>query len=80
MRPKKQAITIKPDDTAPEVLATAIVKLATAARQLLDSRLTDRAIQVLLRDATGESMATIERVLKGAATLNRYVKPSKEMK
>jgi hypothetical protein len=59
----------------PEVMARAIVEIAEGARKLLSSRLNKRAVLVLLKDATRESMETIERVLNAASSLDRtYLK------
>ncbi|MES2359963.1 MAG: hypothetical protein V4529_16610 [Gemmatimonadota bacterium] len=58
----------------PEILATSIREVAEAARKLLATRLTKRAILVLLKDSCGLPMHEIEKVLDHAASLDRYVK------
>ena len=65
-----------PDDEIPvEVLATEIVKLAKGMQALEKSRLSSRAILVLLKDATGLSFEQIRRVLAGLRDLEKtYVK------
>lgn len=58
-----------------EVLASAIVDVAAAAKRLLNSRLTEEAVLVLLKHQTQISMEKIRTVLRGAAELERtYVK------
>jgi hypothetical protein len=65
---------IKLDTDAPEILASAIIEVADSAKALLTSRLSGRAILVLLKDQTGLPMADIEKVLVAASELGRYVK------
>jgi hypothetical protein len=75
MRAKQPIIVLDKADQAPEILASAIVDVAAAARKLLASRLTKRAVVVLLKDSIGTmSMRDIEFVLDHAATLDRYTK------
>ena len=57
-----------------EVLASAIVEVADAAKRLLNSKLTEVAILVLLKHTTGISQRDIKMVLKAAADLKRFVK------
>lgn len=57
-----------------EIMAQAIVDVANAAKKLANSRLTKRAILVLLRDETNLPMRQIEIVLDAAANLDKYVK------
>lgn len=71
-QPKKPVIKL--DTEAPEILASAIVEVADAAKSLLASRLSGRAILVLLKDSTGLPMADIEKILVAASELGRYVK------
>lgn len=72
--PKPNAVKIVQDPADPqpvEVMERAIVEVAEGARKLLGSRLRERAVFVLLRDATNESLSTIERVLHAAASLDK---------
>jgi hypothetical protein len=71
---KKDPVITGADDVGPELLAKAIVDVADAAKALLKSRLTKKAILVLLKDKTGLPQHTIESVLDGAARLDEYVK------
>jgi hypothetical protein len=75
-----QQTTIVPDETAPEVLASAITEVQTAARKLLNSRLTERAIIMLIHDHCGERVGKreIKIVLESAANLGFYVRPAKK--
>lgn len=61
-----------------QVMEQAIVEVATAARKLLNTKLTKRAIVVLIKDSmtgTGMPMKDIELVLDCASTLDkRYLK------
>lgn len=62
-----------PQPTA--IMERAIVDVAEGARKMLGGRLNQRAIAVLLKDATGVPMETINRVLDSAARLDRtYLK------
>jgi hypothetical protein len=76
------AVTVKqnPENEVPaEVLAEAIVQVADAAKRLLSSRLTKRAILVLLHDSSGVGMRDIEYVLDHAAQLAFvYIKQPKK--
>jgi hypothetical protein len=73
---KKNATIVDPEgEVGPEILAKAIVEVSEAAKKLLASRLTRRALLILLKDASGESMDVCGRVLDAAADLRRtYVK------
>lgn len=64
------------DDVAPELLASSIVIVAEGAKALLGSRLTKRAVLLLVQDACpgSISLANVEMVLNAAADLRRYVK------
>lgn len=69
-------IKILPDETAPEILADAIVKISAAAQTLLNSKLKRRTILVLLQSETKLAMRDIETVLDAAANLSKtFVKP-----
>jgi hypothetical protein len=75
----KQTPIIKQDDPAmaPELLASHIEEVADAAHALLNSRLSKRAILILIRDQTvpAVSLGDIDRVLSAAANLKKaYVK------
>jgi hypothetical protein len=75
MPAEKKPTIINEADVGPEILAKAIIDVSDAAKKLLSSRLTNRALTVLLRDATGLPLVTIEKVLNAAADLRRiYVK------
>lgn len=67
---------IKIDTDSPEILASAIIEIAKSAKALLSSRLSGRAILVLLKDSTGLPMSDIEKVLVAASELGVYVKKS----
>lgn len=56
-----------------EILASAIKDVADGAKKLLASRLSRRAILVLLKDSTNVSMAQIDLVLEHAAKLDKYI-------
>ena len=61
-----------------KIMEDAIVEVATAARKLLNSKLTKRAVLVLIKDSmsgTGVPMKDIELVLDCASRLDkRYLK------
>jgi hypothetical protein len=63
-------------DTDPDLLASAIVDVAAGAKKLLGSRLSRRAILILIQDkAVGKhSLADIEAILNAAADLGSYVR------
>lgn len=57
------------------VMEKAIVEIAEGARKLLGSKLSKRAVLVLLKDASGQPMNVIEEVLDNAAKLDKlYLK------
>jgi hypothetical protein len=75
MAKETKPVIVNDTETTPEMLASAIEEVAAGARKLLNSRLSTRAITVLLKDATGLPMADIEAVLRSAACLDvRYLK------
>lgn len=53
----------------PDLIAEEIAKVGEAARKLLSSKLSRRAVLVLLKDQTGISHVTIGKVLDAAANL-----------
>lgn len=61
-----------------EVIAQSIKKVADSVRRLRGSGLTERAIIVLLRDASGVAKGEIEQVLRGLDKLEKlYLTPTK---
>jgi len=72
---KRAVIDVIPDDTTAAVLAASIVEISRGVEALRRTRLTDRAIILLINDACDVPMATIRKVLDGMAELERrYVK------
>jgi hypothetical protein len=72
---KPEPVVLKNTTDPPEILASAIKDVAEAARKLLSSKLTKRAIVILLKDSIGYiSMKDIELVLDHAACLDKFVK------
>lgn len=72
MATNKPAILQDTEDTT-EILASAILDVAKAARKLLSSRLTKRVVCLLIQDtASGDrlGMKEIERVLDAASQLD----------
>lgn len=68
------AVTVKQDpanEIPVEVLADAIVQVADAAKRLLSSRLTTRAVVLLIHDACGGAVGKrdIQMVLEKSAML-----------
>lgn len=62
-----------------KIMEAAIVEVATGARKLLNSKLSKRAVLILIKDSmkgTGLPIRDIEMVLDCAARLDkRYLKP-----
>lgn len=71
---KKEPIVVLDEGQTPEILASAIKDVADAAKKLLSTRLTKRAILVLLKDMSGQPMHVIESILDNAASLDRFIK------
>jgi siroheme synthase len=70
---------IAEDPFTSEMMEKAIVELATAARQLMMSRLKQETIVVLLHDQTKISKRTIRTILENLQTLEEtYLKPRPE--
>jgi hypothetical protein len=68
-------IVLKNDLEMPaEVLASEIEKVAKAAQQLLSSRLSRKALLVLLQHSTGLTQHDVGLVLDHAANLHSYLK------
>lgn len=58
-----------------EIIAQSIKKISDSIDQISKSGLSGRAVRVLLRDASGESMTSIVNVLDGLKELRRlYLK------
>jgi hypothetical protein len=75
MADKKLVVIEDPENPVPqEVMAKALVDLSRAAEKILMGPLTERALLVLLNDATGVPMKTIKQVLFGTQSLFTYVK------
>lgn len=71
--PKSFDVRITPSEQAEvmEILADSIVSVATAARKLLDSRLSERAVVILIKDMSPSlSIKQIETVLHNAAKID----------
>lgn len=61
-----------------KILADEIVKVSQAAQSILNSRLTNRAILLLIKDRTGLPMNDIDKVLCAAADLEKqFIKKGK---
>jgi hypothetical protein len=73
---KKNAGTIVVD-TGPELLASAIDDIAKSARKLLDSRLTEKALILLVSEYSGVNRRDCKAVLEAAAGLRFYLKKPK---
>lgn len=73
--PPRRPLAIENDKDNPEpyaVMAASVIKLASTLDQMKSSGLTMRAMQVLLKDATGVSHRDIEAILTAAPKLRRY--------
>lgn len=81
-RENKKAIVVKRDEDNPEpveIIASAIIDIASFMRGLDRSRLNKRALVVLIQDATKLNKWHIETVLKSLNDLERlYLKPRLE--
>lgn len=65
------------EDAGVEILAQSIVDISEGMKRINASRLSRRALVVLIKDATGVPIKTIETVLNGLSGLQAtYVKPS----
>jgi hypothetical protein len=64
-------------DTGPDLLASAIDDVAKSARKLLDSRLSEKALVLLLSHHSGVSQRDCKRVLESAANLRFFLKKPK---
>lgn len=73
----QKTITVKTDEKNPEpleVLAQAIIDVATAFEKMNNGRITQHAIVVLLKDSTGLSQRDIKAVLVACENLKRYIR------
>lgn len=77
-----QAVEVETDDTAPKVLAQAIVKISDGMQKLLDGPLTNEAIVVLIHESvpvkdrpTKRDIKTVLAAVHGLA--GKWVKPSR---
>ena len=62
-------------ETYLEIVASSVIKLADGIRKINDSGLTQRAIVLLLHDATGVNKKEIVKILEAAPLLaERYVR------
>lgn len=68
---KKPTIVV---DTAPDLLASAIVDVADAAKRLSSGPLGDKALLLLLSQSSGVSQRNCKRVLTAAANLKMYLR------
>lgn len=76
----KKTINVVPgnDPPAPEVLAQAIVDIATATKALHNTRLIDKTLHLLISHASGVSQRDVRAVLSAMWHLETtYLKPRK---
>lgn len=77
---RNSTVTVKKDEKDPqptEIIAQAIIDVSAAAKKLLSSRLSMRAIVILIQHSSVKSLsiADIQNVLNCAATLEEtYIK------
>lgn len=74
----RKTITVKVNEQNPEpeeIIAQAIIDCADGLDRLKNSRLSERAILVLLRDVTGLPIADIRKLLNAGKELRKFVKP-----
>ena len=63
-------------ESDPDAIADAIQKVAAGMQKLRSSRLNERAVIVLIKDASGLSVGDIRKVLSAAENLEGlYLKP-----
>lgn len=65
---------IEMGDMSADLLAESIVDVAKSAKRLLNSKLSTRAIYLLIKDDSGVPIDSIKKVLNSAAELDKYVK------
>lgn len=73
----QKTITVKTNEKNPEpleVLAQAIIDVASAFEKMNNGRITQHAIIVLLKDSTGLSQRDIKAVLIACENLRRYIR------
>jgi hypothetical protein len=73
----KQTITIKTSEENPEsveLIADSIIKISDAFEKMKSSKLTERAVHLLIKDAIGGSVGipAIKQVLDASANLKKY--------
>lgn len=76
---KKVKVIQKEKEEVPvEILAKSIQEISDGVRKIRQSRLNERALVVLLKDATNLSKTDILKVMNSLETLDRmYLKPVK---
>lgn len=75
-KPQTIAKSLLVTATDPEAMACAIVDIARAMQALQASRLTRRAVALLIKDDCGVSLENIKLVLDSAQALDKtYLKP-----
>ena len=74
--PYRAVKVIEEAEVPTEVLASAIVTIAEGVKKLRSGRLSDRALFILIQDATPGSIGIreIKAVLDGIENLKRYVR------
>lgn len=75
-KPVKVIVHQDPEKEIPvEILAKSISDIAKGMKQISESRLSKRALMLLIRDSSNVSLGEIERVLKSLDSLERvYLK------
>jgi hypothetical protein len=71
---KEKEVIVKQNSESPiavEIIAQSIVKISECAKSLQNSGLSERAILLLLRDASGVGMSDIKSVLDSMSQLER---------
>lgn len=71
-KPRAKPIAI--DTEGVEILAESIIQVSEAAKALLSSKLTEKALLLLLSHSSGLGQRECKKVLDAAANLHMYVK------
>jgi hypothetical protein len=72
-RAKVEPVIVTNKSDAPEILASAIEDVAKSAKQLLNSRLSRKAISILISHTAKQPQWIVELILNEAANLDKFV-------
>lgn len=68
---KRKLKVLNPEDTPVKIIASAIIDISNAVKEFRNGRLNEKAILILLANASGQSQHTVKTVLNALEDLSK---------